>query len=282
MSPRSTVSHVATSPLVEEADAAWAGRADGSHGGRARVAPVRRVVSLLRAELAEQPLSVEARWRLMRALYFAGEYATSNEAEAKASFLEGARVAEECLTLLRARAAEASSRDLSRATPVDLVPRFAGDPEAVSAFEWSAVAWGMYALAQGILAAAREGAVTRIRDYAEAVIRLAPALDDAAGDRTLGRLHHKTPSIPLLTGWASGKEAIRHLRRAVAVAPTSLVNRLFLAEALHDLEPSRLDEAISIAEGVVDDVPDPKWLVEHEHARVAAKALARIWSAARR
>lgn len=282
MSRRATAPVVTLSPLVEEADAAWAGRAEGSQGGRARVGPVRRVIALLRAELAEEPLSVAARWRLMRALYFAGEYASSSEAEAKASFLEATRIAEECIALLRDRAAEGSSRDFSHATPVELVPRFAGDPEAVSAFEWSAVAWGMYALAKGIFAAAREGAVARIRDYAEAVNRLAPALDDAAGDRTLGRLHHKTPSIPLVTGWASGKEAIRHLRRAVAVAPTSLVNRLFLAEALHEFEPSRLEEAISIAEGVVNDDPDPKWLVEHEHARVAAKALARIWKASRR
>ncbi|MFN7989134.1 MAG: hypothetical protein U0529_16795 [Thermoanaerobaculia bacterium] len=282
MSRKATSAVVAPSPRLEEADAAWAGRAEGSQGGRARPGPVRRVIALLRAELAAEPRSVEARWRLMRALYFAGEYASSSEAEAKASFLEATTVAEECLALLRARAAEGSSRDFSRATPLELVPRFAGDPEAVSAFEWGAVAWGMYALAKGILAAAREGAVARIRDYAEAVNRLAPALDDAAGDRTLGRLHHKTPSIPLLTGWVSGKEAIRHLRRAVAIAPTSLVNRLFLAEALHEFEPSRLDEVISIAEGVVDDTPDPKWLVEHEHARVVAKALLKSWRAARR
>ncbi|MBK9089720.1 MAG: hypothetical protein IPL90_11975 [Holophagales bacterium] len=44
-----------TSPLVTEADAVWAGRAEGGHGGHARVAPVRKVLSLLRAELAERP-----------------------------------------------------------------------------------------------------------------------------------------------------------------------------------------------------------------------------------
>ena len=133
----------------------------------------------------------------MRALYFAGEYASPGVAEAKACFLEATHVADDCLTHLRMRATEGSSRDLSRATPVELVPRLAGDPEAASAFEWGGVAWGMYALAEGMFAAAREGVAGRIRDYAEAVIRLAPALDDAAGDRTLGRLHHKTPSIPL-------------------------------------------------------------------------------------
>ncbi len=270
------------SPLVVEADAAWAARADGSTGGRARVGPVRRVVSLLRADLAEEPLSIEARWRLMRALYFAGEYASGGMAEAKGCFVEATRVAEECLVLLRARASESSTRDYGRATPVELVPRLAGDPEAASACEWGGVAWGMYALAEGMFAAAREGAAARIRDYAEAVLRLDPALDDAAGDRTLGRLHHKTPSIPLVTGWISGKEAVRHLRRAAAAAPTSLVNRLFLAEALHDLDSSRRDEAVALAEGVARDAPDPVWLVEHERARADAKVLLKSWRAAGR
>lgn len=267
------------SPLVEEADAAWSDRAAGSSAGRARVGGIRRVVALLRAELAEEPLSVAARWRLMRALYFEGQYSAAGEGDAKRLFVEGTRVADECLALLRTRASEGSSRDLSRATPVELVPRLAGDPDAASAFEWGGVAWGMYALAEGMLAAAREGAAGRIRDLAEAVLRLDPDLDDAAGDRTLGRLHHKTPAIPFLTGWASRKEAIRHLRRAATAAPTSLVNRLFLAEALHDLDSSRSDEAVAIAEAVVRDAPDPIWLVEHERARADAKALLKLWRA---
>lgn len=272
----------AVSLRVTEADAAWSDRANGSSGGRARAGGIRNVVALLRAELAEEPLSVAARWRLMRALYFEGEYAAAGEKEAKRLFVDGARVADECLALLRDRASEGSSRDLSRATPVELVPRLAGDPDAASAFEWGGVVWGMYALAEGMLAAAREGAAGRIRDLAEAVLRLEPGLDDAAGDRTLGRLHHKTPSIPFLTGWVSRTEGIRHLRRAASAAPTSLVNRLFLAEALHDLDPSRRDEAVAIAEAVVRDASDPVWLVEHERARADAKALLKSWRAAGR
>jgi hypothetical protein len=218
----------------------------------------------------------------MRALYFSGEYASAGEAEAKASFLEASRVSDECLSLLRARATAASRRDLSRATPVDLAPHLAGDASAAPAFEWGAVAWGMYALAEGILAAALAGAAARIRDLAEATLRLAPGIDDDAGDRTLGRLHHKTPAIPLVTGWVSGREAIRHLRLAAGAAPSSLVNRLFLAEALHDLDPSGRDEARAIAEAVVRDDPDPVWLVEHERARADAKAFLAAGRAARR
>ncbi len=85
-----------------------------------------------------------------------------------------------------------------------------------------------------------------------------------------------------MSGWISKKEAVLHLRKAVAIAPTSLVNRLFLAEALRDLDLSGRDEAIAIAERVVEDLPDPKWLVEHEKARADARALLKSWQTSRR
>ena len=279
MSPRRASSPIP--PLLAEADAAWATRGRGSRGGRARPGAAEEVLRPLRAELVREPRSVEARWRLMRALYFAGEYAAADAAAAKASFLEASRIADEALALLRVRAG-GSRADLTRATPVDLVPRLGGETSAAPTFEWSAVAWGMYSLAEGILAAALAGAATRVRDLAEATLRLDPAIDDDAGDRTLGRLHHKTPAVPFVTGWVSAREAVRHLRQAVAAAPTSLVNRLFLAEALHDLDSSRHDEAVAIAEAVVRDAPDPTWLVEHERARADARALLKIWRAAGR
>lgn len=81
------------------------------------------------------------------------------------------------------RASEVWAGDPSRATPVELVPRVAEDPDAASAFERGGVVWGMCALVEGMPAAAREGAAGRIRDLAEAVLRLHPALDDAAGAR---------------------------------------------------------------------------------------------------
>ena len=59
------------------------------------------------------------------------------------------------------------------------------------------------------------------------------------------------------------------------------MNRLFLAEALQDLDASGRDEAVAIAEAVVDGEPDPKWLVEHERARTDAKELLRLWRASR-
>lgn len=65
----------------------------------------------------------------------------------------------------------------------------------------------------------------------------------------------------------------------MAEAPTSLVNQLFLADALRDLDASSREEAIAIAisEVVVDGTPDSKWLVEHERARPDARALLKIW-----
>jgi hypothetical protein len=48
-------------------------------------------------------------------------------------------------------------------------------------------------------------------------------------------------------------------------------------EALRDLDASSRNEAIAIAEGVVDGTPDLKWLVGHERARADARALLKTW-----
>lgn len=259
-------------PALAEADELWAHRADGADADHARPASARTLVAQVRKGLIHEPRSIEGRWRLLRALYFQGDYATTTAAEAKAVFAEGAKVADEAMDLLRAELAEEAGRSFSGKTPVEMVPLLAGNTAAASFFEWAAVVWGKWALAEGMLAAVRRGVAGMVRDYGEALSRLDPYLDDAAADRTLGRLHHKTPSVPLLTGWASGREAVKLLRRSVEKAPTSLTNRSFLAEALWDVEPGKRDEAIAIAQAVVKGKPAKLWVVEHERARADARA----------
>jgi hypothetical protein len=65
--------------LLAEVDAAWARRAEGASGGTAREGSVEPVVAAGRRAVAERPESLEARWRLMRALYFQGEHATTGD-----------------------------------------------------------------------------------------------------------------------------------------------------------------------------------------------------------
>ncbi|MHB1047461.1 MAG: hypothetical protein ACYC4P_15780 [Thermoanaerobaculia bacterium] len=263
---------------IAAADAAWSRRAAGASGGTASEPAARDVVAAARAAVAADPESVGARWRLMRALYFLGEHATAGEAAKKAVFEEGKKVGEETLALLRRAAGAAAGRDLSDASPVALAPRLKGTPDAVPAFLWAGVNWGKWALVFGKGAAARQGAAAKIRDYAAAVVALDPSWDEGGGYRVLGRLHHQTPSIPFVTGWASRTEALASLRRAVEIGPRNFVNRLYLAEAIWDYEKGQRDDARRMLEALVLEAPTPGLEVEAARAQEDARALLAGWA----
>jgi tetratricopeptide (TPR) repeat protein len=263
----------AGSPALAEADAAWARRAEGARGGEAAASSVEAIVAAARKAVAGDPGDLEARWKLMRALYFQGEHATTGTEAKKKVFDEGKRFGEETLDLIRKEAGSAVGKDLSKATPVELVPHLKGRADVTGCFLWSAVDWGKWALVFGKSAAARQGAAAKIRDYATAVIGLDPGFDEGGGYRVLGRLHHQTPSIPFVTGWASRAAALQNLRAAVDVAPRNFVNRLYLAEALHDYEKGRRTEARRMLEELVADAPSAALAVEDARAQEEARVL---------
>ncbi len=265
-------------PKPADIDRLWAFRAEGSTGGHALSAPIDLTIGACRAALAAEPDSLEARWRLMRALYFKGEHTTDDSAAKRTLFDEGRTVAEQALAILRREAARHSSRDLAKATPVELVPYLKGTPVAVPSFLWASVDWGKWALLFGKSAAVKQGAAAKIRDYAQAVILLDPAYDGGGGYRVLGRLHHQTPAVPFLTGWASRGEALKNLRLAVEAGPRNLVGRQFLAEAIWDYESSRRAEARALLERIIEETPDPDYLVENRKTQEEAGQLLKEWA----
>lgn len=265
-------------PKLADIDGLWALRAEGSTGGRAASGPIDLVIGACRATLAAEPDSLEARWRLMRALYFKGEHTTDDVALKRTIFDEGRAAAEESLALLRREAGRGEHRDLGKATPVELVPFVKGDPSAVPSFLWASVDWGKWALAFGKSAAVKQGAAAKIRDYAQAVILLDPSYDGGGGYRVLGRLHHQTPAVPFFTGWASRSQALKNLRLAVAAGPRNLVGRQFLAEAMWEYEPDRRAEARALLQQILAETPDPEYLVENRKTQEESAALLKDWA----
>ncbi len=263
--------------LLAEADRLWVLRAEGSTGGHARAAAIDPVVAASRAALAKAPDSVAARARLMRALHFKGEHVADDVAAKREIFDEGRKSAEEALGILRRDASKASGRDLSKSTPVELAAHLKGRADAVEAFYWAAADWGKWALAFGKTAAVKQGAAAKIRDYAQAVILLDPAYDGGGGYRILGRLHHQTPSVPFLTGWASRSEALKNLRLAVHTAPENFLGREFLAEAIWDYESDKRDEAVALLRTLVAEEPLPDWIVECRRSQEDAAAKLKEW-----
>jgi hypothetical protein len=267
-----------TVPTPADIDRLWALRAEGSTGGHALSAPIDLTIDACRAALAAEPDSLEARWRLMRALYFKGEHTTDDAVLKRGIFDEGRTVAEQSLAILRRDAGREAHRDFAKATPVELVRDVKANAAAVPSFLWAAVDWGKWALVFGKTAAVKQGAAAKIRDYAQAVILLDPAYDGGGGYRVLGRLHHQTPAVPFFTGWASRSEALKNLRLGVAAGPRNLVGRQFLAEAMWDYETAQRGEARALLQKILAETPDPDYLVENRKTQEEAAQLLKDWA----
>jgi tetratricopeptide (TPR) repeat protein len=236
-----------------------------------------QAVNAYRQALDLEPDSPAVRWRLMRAFFFKGEYLTGDKAEKRNIFDEGKAVGEEAMRLIRTEASKRAGQSMDRAGPVDLAPTMKDSSDAIATFLWSSANWGQWALAYGKFQAVRQGAATKIRDLATAVTTMDPNYAEGGGYRVLGRLYHQTPYVPFITGWASNREAVGYLRRAYEIGPRNFLNRLYLAEALWDLNRDSRDEAMRLVDALIHDIPRPEFLVEDRAAQERARELLEQW-----
>jgi hypothetical protein len=263
---------------IAEADRLWTLRAEGAKGPVAAAAPVDAVIAACRSAIAARPDSLEARWRLMRAIYFKGEYATSGNDAKKAVFDDGRKAGEEALGLIRRSVSGPDGKPLAKADPVELAQRAKGRSDVLGCFYWAAVDWGKWALVFGKMAAVKQGAAAKIRDYTTAAIGMDPAFENGGGYRVLGRLHHQTPAVPFFTGWASRSEALRNLRLAVERAPGDFINRLYLAEAMWDYEKTNRPQARALLSALLKETPSSAAPVEDRKVQQEAEADLVAWT----
>jgi tetratricopeptide (TPR) repeat protein len=264
--------------FIEEGDRHWNLRAESAAQSSGPTSiRLDQAVNAYRQALDLEPDSPAPRWRLMRALFFKGEYLTEDQSEKKKIFDEGKAVGEEALRLIRAEASKRTGQSMDWAGPVDLAPVMKDSPDTIATFLWSSANWGEWALAYGKFQAVRQGAATKIRDLATAVTLMDPNFAEGGGYRVLGRLHHQTPYVPFITGWASNRKAVEFLRQAYQTGPRNSLNRLYLAEALWDEDADLRKEAIKIAQDLVNDAPRPEFLVEDLKTQEQARLLLVQW-----
>jgi hypothetical protein len=268
--------YVSRNPYVARGDEAFTRRQEGRFGITANPRRISEAIAEYQTA-AEAPDNLEARWKLMRALYFKGVYCGLDPSARKAVFEQARRVADGALTILARRAGRIEVADLIKMSAPLRAQAFEKEPDAAATFYWGAACRGQWGLSVGKIEAARAGLAERIRDDAATVIEIDPKFEDAGGYRVMGRLHDEAPDIPFLTGWVSKDEAVRNLRLAVGAYPRNFANRHFLAEALFHSGAAGLEEAIKIEESVVADAPSPQHLVEDVTIQDQARANLEAW-----
>ena len=255
---------------LERGDAAVRRRAEGHRGSRALPGPIGEAVAAYEEALAAQPENLEARVKLLRALYFQGEFTMSQALDQHALFERALNVASEGMAQLAPGFAYANT---SEEIHPRLVKQLGDQPEAAGIYFWSAVYWGLWCREAGNFEAARKGVANKIRDYAELVIALDNKYENAGGHRVLGRLHTEAPRIPLITGWIDRDLAISELERALEEAPNDLRAHLFLTEALLKFDTGRRDEAMDRLRWLVRQSPNSELLVEETQVLEEAQQL---------
>jgi tetratricopeptide (TPR) repeat protein len=222
---------VVTLPLaaqVAEGDAHWNARAEGEQNGHAKAAQVDAAIAAYQKAVAANPNDLDAHWKLLRAIRFKGAYVASTNDEKKAVYGIAKKAGEAAIAHVPSKGSEKQVADAARS--------IAG---AGQIYLWDSVNWGEWALAYGKLAAVKEGAADRIRRESTIAMLIDPKMEGGAPARVLGRLHHQTPHVPFITGWASNKEAVKFLNESLKIDPTNKITKVFLAEAMADLDSDR-------------------------------------------
>jgi len=259
-------------------DAHYLHRSDGRHGEIADPREIDAALDDYAAAIRKSRSNADAKWKYLRATYFKAEY-TGLGASQKAALYERAMpIADDAIAAQRERAAAKAGGRASSLEPADVGKALAGDATAGETFFWTAVTWGQWSLVHGKMSAVRQGAAAKIRDDARTVIAIAPNLEEAGGYRVLGRLHAVSPKVIFFTGWIDREEAIKNLREAVRLAPDNLVNKVFLAEAIHEYSEDRAP-AVDLLKAVLAATPHPDHLVEDLKVQGDAQRDLQAWGA---
>ena len=252
-------------------DQAWARRAEGHQGSRAGAEPIEKAIIAYQNALNMEPGNLEARWKLLRAFYFKGEFVLDNDRERLELYKEGREVAE--TGRLQIESENGLSHGLFKTKPEEVV-RIIGQQPAVAEYcFWAAANWGLWGQYSGKLISALTGLVNKIRQLAEIMVLMDESIESGGGHRLLGQFNARVPRIPIFTWWVDRDLAISELRLSLKVAPDSLLSKVYLAEALLKFREEGNAEALMLLQDSVKSNPDPNRLVEDIRAIEDARVL---------
>lgn len=257
--------------LMARGDAAYLRRADGHSGSVALPEPIGESITAFEELLTQDPENLEARWKLLRSLYYQGEHVLQDDDERLALYEEAREISDVGREQLAITAGLGDDPDSMKTDK--LAAALADTTDSAQIYFWSAVHWGLWGQYRGKMAAAKEGVAKKIRNFSEIVIEIDEEMEEAGGHRVLGRLHSEAPKLPFFTGWVDRKTAVSELRRGIELAPDAPLTRFYLADALLEHFPDQEQEARALLNDLVQLEPDQAYVVEQTQVIADAQAL---------
>ena len=262
---------------LADGDRHWAMRAEGSHGGHATATHIDAAIAAYRQAVAQNPNDIRTRSKLLAAFRFKGAYVATSSDQKKQVYAAAKEAGAEAVKVVERALAARGLKSPDKATEKQVADAARAIPGAGEVYLWDAINWGEWALAYGKMAAARQGAADRIRREATIAMLVDPKMEGGSPARVLGRLHDQTPRIPFITGWASGREAVRFLNESYKIDPANKITLVFLAEAMVSNDASTKPKAIELLRKAATAPNEPEFLVEQATAQADAEALLKKW-----
>lgn len=148
----------------------------------------------------------------------------------------------------------------------DLVKKY---PKSARARFDVIAAMGQWGERIGIMKAATEGIVNKVRKHAEAIIDIDPTYANGVGYRTIGILNYEIPSIPFILSWPDKKKALSLIGKCLEYDPNDPGSNYYYAEAL--IENGKKNEARQYLEKVMTLQPRQETLLEERAFKDWAK-----------
>lgn len=240
-------------------DQAWSQRAEGHQGYRAAAEPIQKAINAYRSALTAEPGNLEARWKLLRAFHFKGEFVLEKNTR-RDWFIEGREITR--AGILQIEQEYGLSKRLFRMKPEELASAVGKQAVVGEFFFWGSANWGLWGQYSGKLISALTGVVNKIRLFSETMVLMDDSIENGGAHRLLGRFNARVPRIPFITWWVDHDLAISELRLSLQVAPDSLLSQIYLAEALLKFRPDESEEAMRLLNNIIKSDPDPERLVE--------------------
>ena len=134
--------------------------------------------------MATDPRDLEARWKLLRALHFEGDFvADERDTKLASSIAVGSYRTKGWRFWQSESAAGSSLHELSSEELQERLAQAAAFPHDIAAFYfWSAINWAAWSQVSGLLSAVRRGVANRLRDYTLVVLALEPEYEEGGAD----------------------------------------------------------------------------------------------------
>lgn len=236
---------------IRAGDRAWVARAETLEGELADSLRIEAAIDRYRAALADDSNSIEARWKLLRALHYLIDFSNAEARRKDAAMEEAIAIAKHPVPVVEGAGADVGKR--------------------AALHFWSAIAWGVRAKRVSLLTVVREGVAAQIRADAEWAVLLDHRVDRGGPLRLLSRLHAELPRVPLVSSWVDREKALPLAERAHTIDPNHPGNRLILALALLERGPERRAEGLALLRDLAALEPTPESRAEELAIRKQAR-----------